>query len=112
MALDDPTTAPPRTDAAEETTGTPDAPAHAGLKALLERPLLGTLWRRRTHRVSRGVRKLEAGSMTYESAQAPAPLSELEEAVLIACTGHTGPPCRTGRSPTRTPASRSWRSPT
>jgi hypothetical protein len=89
MALEDPTTAPPRTDA-EETTGPAGVPAHPGLKALLERPLLETLWQRRTHRVCRGVRRLEAGSMTYESDQAPVPLSELEEAVLIACTGHTG----------------------
>ena len=27
MALEDPATAPPRTDATEETTGAPDAPA-------------------------------------------------------------------------------------
>jgi hypothetical protein len=40
--------------------------------------------------VSRGVPLLKAGSMTYTSAQTPLPLDELEEAVLIAITGHTG----------------------
>jgi hypothetical protein len=61
-----------------------------GLDDLLRRPLLETIWRRRTHRVSRGVRELKAGSMTYQSTQKPDPLSELEEAILIAMTGHTG----------------------
>ena len=62
----------------------------AGLDALLARPLVESIWRRRTHRVSRGVSLLKAGSMTYTSNQKPLPLSELEEAVLIATTGHTG----------------------
>ena len=57
---------------------------------LLDRRLLETIWRRRTHRVSQGVRLLKAGSMTYESTQKPHPLTELEEAVLIAMIGHTG----------------------
>lgn len=59
------------------------------LKALVERPLLDVIWRRRTHRVSRGV-AVHAGSMTYQSEHEPLPLSELEEAVLIAMTGCTG----------------------
>ena len=63
---------------------------HAGLDDLLRQRLVETIWRRRTHRVGRGVSLLKAGSMTYQSAQKPAPLSELEEAVLIAATGHTG----------------------
>ena len=63
---------------------------HAGLDDLLRRPLMDVLWRRRTHRVSRGVSLLKAGSMTYQSTQKPLPLSALEEAVLIAATGHTG----------------------
>jgi hypothetical protein len=62
----------------------------AGLDALLARPLVESIWRRRTHRVSRGVSLLKAGSMTYTSSQTPLPLSELEEAVLIAISGHTG----------------------
>ena len=57
---------------------------------LLDRRLLETIWRRRTHRVSQGVSLLKAGSMTYESTQKPHPLTELEEAVLIAMIGHTG----------------------
>jgi hypothetical protein len=62
----------------------------AGLEALLARPLVESIWRRRTHRVSRGVPLLKAGSMTYTSSEKPLPLSELEEAVLIAMSGHTG----------------------
>ena len=57
---------------------------------LLDRRLLETIWRRRTHRVSQGVGLLKAGSMTYQSTQKPHPLTELEEAVLIAMIGHTG----------------------
>lgn len=62
----------------------------AGLDALFKRPLLETMWRRRTHRVARGVPELKCGTMSYDSTQQAAPLSELEEAVLIALTGHTG----------------------
>ncbi|MGW4513185.1 hypothetical protein ACWEO4_14505 [Streptomyces sp. NPDC004393] len=60
-----------------------------GLRDLFTRPLLETVWHRRTHRVSRGA-TVSAGSMTYRSPHAPQPLSELEEAVLIALTGSTG----------------------
>lgn len=60
-----------------------------GLVAALERPLLETMWNRRTHRVSRGASVL-AGSMSHESTNAPEPLSELEEALLIAATGSSG----------------------
>jgi hypothetical protein len=60
-----------------------------GLELLASRPLLETLAKRRTHRVSRGS-TVSAGSMTYESTQERQPLSELEEAVLIAVTGATG----------------------
>jgi hypothetical protein len=67
-----------------------DATANAGLQELLKRPLMQTIWQRRTRRIGRGVRLLKAGSMTYQSTQKPLPLSELEEAVLIAMTGHTG----------------------
>jgi hypothetical protein len=67
-----------------------DAHDNTGLSELLKRPLIQAIWHRRTHRVSRGVSLLKAGSMTYESSQKPAPLSELEEAILIAMTGHTG----------------------
>lgn len=63
--------------------------SHKGLQALVERPLLETLWRRRTHRVSRGS-SVRAGSMSYESSAERVPLSDLEEAVLVAATGCTG----------------------
>src|SRR4029453_5360979 len=65
------------------------ATTHPGLDALFSRPLLETIWRRRTHRVSRGS-SVTAGSMSYQSSQPRLPLSELEEAVLIAITGCTG----------------------
>lgn len=62
----------------------------ARLDRLLGRPLFETMWRRRTHRVSRGVPEVMAGTMTYSSEQKPLPLDELEEAILIAATGCTG----------------------
>ena len=71
-----------------EVPATPGA-GNAGLGAVLEQPLLDTMWRRRTHRVSRGASVL-AGSMTHESTNEPAPLTELEEALLIAITGSSG----------------------
>ncbi|MEW2387912.1 hypothetical protein AB0933_06070 [Streptomyces venezuelae] len=71
----------------ERATG-PD-PGHPGLGDLFARPLLETVWRRRTHRVSRGA-AVPAGSMSYRSPHEPRPLSELEEAVLVALTGCTG----------------------
>ena len=49
---------------------------HAGLDALLERPLLGAIWGRRTHRVSRGS-SIEAGSMSWTSDEPRAPLTNL-----------------------------------
>ena len=61
----------------------------AGLDALRARGLLDVLWGRRTHRVSRGA-TVKAGSMSYASPHPHAPLSELEEAMLIAVTGCTG----------------------
>jgi hypothetical protein len=66
-----------------------DRPGEQGLEALAERPLLASIWHRRTHRVSRGS-SVEAGSMSYKSTEPRAPLTELEEAVLISLTGCTG----------------------
>ena len=63
--------------------------SHPGLEALAARPLVGTIWGRRTHRVSRGS-SIDAGSLSYTSSEPRAPLTELEEAVLIAVTGCTG----------------------
>lgn len=62
---------------------------NAGLDAFLARPLAKTLWGRRTHRVSRGS-NVDAKTMNYVSKHPRAPLSELEEAILIAATGATG----------------------
>jgi hypothetical protein len=66
-----------------------DGHEHKGLSALLARPLIDTMFRRRTHRVSRGA-PVSAGSMSYTPDNPPQPLSELEEALLIAATGCTG----------------------
>jgi hypothetical protein len=68
----------------------PTISTRAGFDDAMRRPLMEVLFRRRTHRVSRGVKLLKAGSMTYTSTQEPYPLSKLEEAMLIAATGHTG----------------------
>jgi hypothetical protein len=63
--------------------------SNAGLEALLQRPLISAIWQRRTHRVSQGT-SLLAGSMTYTSSSPRAPLSDLEEAILIAVAGCSG----------------------
>ena len=47
---------------------------NAGLDALTEFPLLTSIWRRRTHRVSRGS-SLDAGSMSWTSTEPRAPLT-------------------------------------
>ncbi|MEV0387586.1 hypothetical protein [Nonomuraea sp. NPDC050643] len=67
----------------------PETSRQEGLAELLSRPLLETIWKRRTHRVSRGA-SVPAGSMSYRSPHRPMPLTELEEAVLIALTGCSG----------------------
>lgn len=67
-----------------------DLPTHPGLADLLTRPLMETMWNRRTHRVSQGVPEVAAGSLSYRSEEPVKPLSALEEAVLIATTGATG----------------------
>src|SRR5260370_14921675 len=63
--------------------------AARGLDALKARSLIETIWKRRTHRVSRGS-DVAAGEMTYKSPHPRAPLTPLEEALLIAATGCTG----------------------
>jgi hypothetical protein len=68
---------------------TDDGHGHAGLSKLLSRPLIDAIFRRRTHRVSRGA-QVVAGSMSYTPDNPPQPLSNLEEALLIATTGCTG----------------------
>ncbi len=63
--------------------------SRAGFETLMNRPLLTSIWHRRTHRVSRGS-SVEAGSMSWASSEPRTPLTELEEAVLIAMTGCSG----------------------
>ncbi len=62
---------------------------HPGLAHLAETPFLAALSQRRTRRVARGV-SLRSKGLSHESRNAPAPLTELEEAVLIVTTGLTG----------------------
>lgn len=61
----------------------------SGPENLFKRPLLEALGQRRTHRISAGT-SVRAGSMSYLSDEPRQPLSELEEAILIAVTGCTG----------------------
>jgi len=61
-----------------------------GFECALEYPLLRAMFNRRTRRVSKGVQSVPAGSLSYTSDEKPQPLTELEEALLIAATGATG----------------------
>jgi hypothetical protein len=65
-------------------------PAHPGLADLLQYPLMSALAERRTRRLARGTSVI-AGPLSHESTNAPAPLSALEEAILVVSTGLTGP---------------------
>src|SRR5690349_5776498 len=53
-------------------------------------PLFQAIWNRRSRRVMLGIKAVHAGTLTYQSHKDPVPLSELEEAMLIAATGVTG----------------------
>ena len=63
---------------------------HSGLKQLLDYPLFEAIFERRSRRMSKGVKLVQAGPLTYQSKQEPQPLDLLEEAVLIAAIGLTG----------------------
>src|SRR5438045_2125799 len=63
---------------------------HAGFDAAGEYPLLRAIFSRRSRRISKGLKSVPAGSLSYTSEQEPQPLTELEEAVLLAVTGTTG----------------------
>ncbi len=65
-------------------------PAHPGLEQLLRYPLMTALAERRTRRIARGV-SISAAGLSHTSTNAPSPLSALEEAVLVASIGLTGP---------------------
>lgn len=64
-------------------------PAHAGLQDLFSYPFMSCLTERRTRRIARGT-SIDAGPLSYKSNNQPAPLSKLEEAILIVSTGVTG----------------------
>src|ERR1700741_452621 len=60
------------------------------LEELFDYPLMSALVERRTRRIPRGF-SVNAGALSHESKNKPAPLSPLEEAILITCvTGITG----------------------
>jgi hypothetical protein len=61
----------------------------SGIAALFQYPLMSALFDRRTRRIARGTSVL-ANGLSHTSTNAPAPLSALEEAVLIVSTGLTG----------------------
>jgi hypothetical protein len=63
---------------------------NAGLMAAFRYPLFDALFSRRSRRISKGIQSVPAGSLSYHSDQKAQPLSELEEAVLIAATGTSG----------------------
>lgn len=63
--------------------------AQAVLTELFQYPFMSALIERRTRRIARGT-SIEAGPLSHTSTNAPAPLSKLEEAVLIASMGVTG----------------------
>jgi hypothetical protein len=60
------------------------------LQATLNYPLFSSFFNRRSRRVSKGIKSIAAGSLSYTSDQEPQPLEPLEEALLIAATGVTG----------------------
>ena len=62
---------------------------HTGLKALFDYPLMSAIRERRSRRLSRGTSVLGT-ELGHTSTNQPAPLSPLEEAVLVAATGLTG----------------------
>ena len=62
----------------------------AGYDEALRYPLFGAFFHRRSRRIAKGAKAVNAGSHSYTSTQEPQPLSALEEAVLIAVTGVTG----------------------
>src|SRR4051812_44923424 len=65
-------------------------PIGQGFRYAIEFPLWTALFQRRSRRIGKGIRSVRAGSNTYSSLQSAQPLSELEEAMLIAATGATG----------------------
>ena len=73
---------------ADDSSGAPGS-SHPGLRNLFSYPLMAAITERRTRRVARGT-SISSGPISHTSSNAPAPLSPLEEAVLIVSTGLTG----------------------
>ncbi|MFZ0747560.1 MAG: hypothetical protein WAM85_24360 [Terracidiphilus sp.] len=67
----------------------PTKTRNAGLDALFQYPLMSAILNRRTRRIARGTSLLSDG-LSHTSTNSPAPLTALEEAVLIVSTGLTG----------------------
>jgi hypothetical protein len=63
---------------------------HVGFDEMSKYPLFEALFKRRSRRISLGLRAVPAGSNSFTSTSEPEPLSDLEEAVLIAAVGMTG----------------------
>lgn len=82
------------TDPSPTDSGNGAAPAgvqrNAGFEAAVQYPLFSSILNRRSRRISKGLREVPAGSLSYTSSQEPQPLTPLEEALLIASTGITG----------------------
>ncbi len=64
--------------------------SNRGFQEALRYPFFSALFQRRSRRISKGIRSVPAGKLSYVSNQAPQPLSPLEEALLVAPTGITG----------------------
>ena len=73
---------------------------HPGLASLFRYPLMAAIAERRTRRISRGT-SVSAAGLSHTSTNAPAPLTPLEEAVLVVSTGLTGATMHDG--PLQTP---------
>ena len=58
-------------------------PSHKGLHELFNYPLMSAIFDRRTRRVARGT-SVVSGPISHTSTNKPAPLSPLEEAILVA----------------------------
>ncbi len=64
--------------------------SHDGFTQILKYPLISALFNRRSRRISKGIKGVKAGSLSYESNQEPQVLDPIEEALLILATGLTG----------------------
>ena len=63
-----------------------------GFRTARQHPVVGCDFWTRSRRVAAGA-AFRSGTLSFQSALAPQPLSRLEEAFLISSTGVTGLPC-------------------